>query len=125
MKEGKIIKDIQLWATRYGFRLFRNNVGTGWVGNVYKVPEGMLIKNPRPLKAGLSEGSSDLIGWREVTVSEEMVGKKLAVFVCCEVKTGRLKATEKQQAFIDAVNKAGGIGVVARSFKDLEDADVA
>ena len=45
--------------------MFRQNVGLGWVGSeVIHLKNGdLLIKNPRPLKAGLGKGSPDLVGW--------------------------------------------------------------
>ncbi len=55
-------------------------------------------------------GISDIIGWTPT-------GK----FLACEAKVGRNKPTESQQAFIDAVNESGGVGVVFWSLDDLEE----
>ena len=72
MSEINIGKEIQLVLSKLGCRLFRCNTGQGWVGNstmiknkslVYLYPGDVVIKNARPLHAGLTEGGSDLIGW--------------------------------------------------------------
>lgn len=95
-------------------RLFRNNIGKVWTGIVVSSKDRQLIlSNPRPFHAGLIKGSSDLIGWNTVTVSHDMVGKKIAVFTAVEIKTGSVRVTPEQKTFIDNVNKAGGIaGIV-------------
>lgn len=110
-------------------RLFRNNVGQAWVGNAARFsnagtvivsPGDVLLRNARPLHAGLCAGSSDLIGWRTITITPEMVGQRVAVFVAIEVKSDRGRATEDQAAFLRAVAAAGGMGGVARSVEDAE-----
>ena len=96
-------------------RMFRNNVGTGWVGAIVsKIGNILTLRDPRPLNAGLCVGSSDLIGWTTIEVTEDMVGSKLAVFTAIEVKTGRTAITTQQQNFIDYVNKCGGVGKIIR-----------
>lgn len=73
----------------------------------------LVLLNPRPFHAGLIKGSSDLIGWNSITITEDMVGKRVAVFTAVEIKTGSVKTTAEQKIFIDNVNKAGGIaGIV-------------
>ena len=69
---------------------------------------------------GLARGSADLIGWRTVVVTPEMVGTRLAVFLSIEVKTptGRLRLTPQQHNWQAAVLAAGGIAGVARSVPD-------
>lgn len=71
------------------------------------------MSNARPFHAGLIKGSSDLVGWNTITVSQEMVGAKIAVFTAIEIKTRNVRITPEQTIFINNVNKAGGIaGVV-------------
>lgn len=94
-------------------KIFRNNVGTGWVGKSKTVPGGIFLYDPRPLHAGLFEGSSDLIGWTTLKITPEMIGKDIAVFTAIEVKTEIGRASPKQVNFISQVRKSGGIsGVV-------------
>lgn len=102
MKEKPILEAIMLSASKLEARLFRNNVGV------------LQDKRGQHVRYGLCTGSSDLIGWKEVTITPEMVGKKVAVFLAVEVKTGKLQATPEQVNFINAVTKAGGIAFVAR-----------
>ncbi len=102
-------------------RLFRNNTGDGWQGNWVKLANGdVLIKNPRYIKFGLCEGSSDTIGWHSVVITPEMVGMLIAIFVALECKSGKGRATAEQNRFIAAVVAAGGIGAVVRSAEEAE-----
>ena len=97
VKEVDIMHDIQRAAPKAGATLYRNNCGavkTKWGGYIR-----FGVCNP---------GGSDLIGWTRT-------GRFLAV----EVKTAKGKVTEEQQAFLDAVNKSGGLGVVCRSAAEL------
>lgn len=115
MKELNIQKSIMLAVSKYS-RMFRNNVGTGWVGQVSATKDGgKYIKDARPLKAGLCTGSSDLIGWTTKTITPEMVGKKVAIFTAIEVKTSKGKPTDEQKNFIQQVRNNGGIAGIARS----------
>lgn len=95
-------------------RLFRNNVGKVWTGIlVSSRDKQVILSNARPFHAGLIKGSSDLVGWNTITVSQEMVGAKIAVFTAIEIKTRNVRITPEQTIFINNVNKAGGIaGVV-------------
>lgn len=128
-KENALIKRLLLAATEAGARLFRNNTGTGWVGTAQQItnrpkvvtlnPGDVYIRNARPLHAGLVKGSSDLIGWKPVKVTEEMIGTTVAVFYAVEVKTGRQRATKEQAKFLQIVRNAGGEALVARKIEDV------
>jgi hypothetical protein len=124
MLEQTIMKKIMLAVSAAGARVFRNNVAQAWTGDrppygpgaMVRLEQGdVLLRNARPLHAGLTKGSSDLIGWMPVTVTEEMVGRKLSVFAAIEVKGPKGRTSEQQADFIKAVQKAGGIAGVARS----------
>lgn len=105
--EKIILKQCQLKASSIGWRLFRNNVSL------------VLSESGNPMRTGLCKGSSDLIGWRPVTITPDMVGKTIAQFVGCEVKSESGRVTVEQQSFLDAVNAAGGHGILARTPDDL------
>ena len=92
---------------RSDLRLFRNQVG--------QLPDP---KTGRPVQFGLARGSADLIGWRTVTITPEMVGRRLAVFTSIEVKTPTGRLTPAQHAWLGVVRGAGGIAGVARSVGD-------
>lgn len=108
--EDHIQDQLRLNAPRHGFMLFRNNVG------VLKDARGV------PVRYGLANDSaavnrrfksSDLIGWRSIVITPDMVGQTVALFVAreCKHEGWRYAATEEQQAqlrFLDLVNNAGG-----------------
>jgi len=120
VSEHKAQNEIRLALGR-DVTLFRNNVGTAWTGDVSKLPDGsVLIRNPRILHAGLCVGSSDLIGWRSVTITPEMLGNKFAVFCAVEVKGPKGRATPAQIHFIKQLIKAGGLGVIAKNVIDAK-----
>lgn len=96
MRESAILHRCMLRLTEVGCRVFRNNVGA------FEAADGRFVR------FGLCVGSSDLIGWTPD-------GRFLAV----ECKGPHGVVTPEQQRFIDAVNHAGGLGLVAR------DAEVA
>ena len=113
------VKHIMCEASTLGDRLFRNNVGSAWTGKTQKLADGrMLITNPRPVKFGLCTGSSDLIGWTNIRVTQEMVGKTFPIFTACEVKYGNGKPSKEQNAFVKYIRSINGMASVAWSFED-------
>jgi len=88
-------------------KLFRNQVGS--------LPDP---RTGRLVTFGLARGSADLIGWRTVVVTPDMIGQRLAVFTSIEVKTPTGRIRPEQHAWIGAVHGAGGIAGVARSVPD-------
>ena len=97
-------------GTRPDCRLFRNQVG--------QLPDP---RTGRPVQFGLARGSADLIGWRSLVITPEMVGQRIAVFTSIEVKTPTGRIRPDQQAWLNTVRNAGGIAGIARSVKDSED----
>mgnify|MGYP000709089094 CR=1 FL=1 len=89
-------------------RIFRN-VGTAYQGAHAIVGGKRCIVEPRMINFGLCVGSSDLIGWTEIEITPEMVGKKVAIFTAFEVKKKGKKPSPQQAAFLDFVSKSGGI----------------
>jgi hypothetical protein len=67
---------------------------------------------------GLARGSADLIGWRTITITPDMVGRQLAVFTSIEVKTESGRVRPEQQAWLDVVQSSGGFAGIARSVAD-------
>jgi hypothetical protein len=127
MKESPILKMILLsTGLTHKVKLFRNNTGMAWQGEsvrtyTEKGDRYTILKNARPIHAGLIKGSSDLIGWKEIEVTNQLVGKKIAVFVALEVKSEKGKASPEQITFLQNVKNAGGICGVARSVQDSND----
>jgi hypothetical protein len=106
LSEQRIQQEIRLAISHGDTKVFRNNTGT------------LRDQNGRPVQFGLCKGSADLIGWRTVTVTPDMVGQRLAVFTSIEVKTPTGRLRPEQQQWLDAVQAAGGIAGVARSVED-------
>jgi hypothetical protein len=104
--EQQIQQEIRIACGTGPVRLFRNNTGT------------LRDQHGRPVQFGLCKGSADLIGWRTVTVTPDMVGTQVAVFLSIEVKTPTGRLRPEQQQWLDAVQAAGGIAGVARSVDD-------
>jgi hypothetical protein len=104
--EQQIQQEIRIACGTGDTRLFRNNTGT------------LRDQHGRPVTFGLCKGSADLIGWKRVTITPEMVGTTVAVFVSIEVKTATGRLRPEQQQWLDAVQAAGGIAGVARSVED-------
>jgi len=100
--------------------IFKVNSGRGWTGNnISRLSDGSLvIKDPRPFASGLPTGTPDLIGFKEIIISPDMVGKTIAQFCAIEVKAGKNKTTTEQDNFLNVVQRAGGITGVARSAED-------
>lgn len=120
-EEGRIKAEVRKALGRVkGLRIFNNPVGQGWIGEAapYKVPgmaQVMLLQHAQKLCFGLIKGSGDLIGWKSVTVTPEMVGQKVAVFVSIEVKTPKGRLSAPQLVWRGNVIEAGGIALVVRS----------
>lgn len=94
-------------GTRDDLRLFRNQVG--------QLPDP---RTGRPVQFGLARGSADLIGFKTIQVTPDMVGQHVAVFTSIEVKTPTGRLTKPQEAWLNCIDKAGGISGVARSVED-------
>lgn len=95
MSEAERYAPILLALSRAGARVFRNNVG---LARYRKGGQETVVRY------GLAPGSSDLIGWTAD-------GRFLAL----EVKTPKGRLSDTQAAFLDAVNRAGGIGACVRT----------
>ena len=96
-------------GTNPDVRAFRNQCGA--------LPDP---RTGRLVTFGLAKGSADLIGWRTVTITQAMVGSRLAIFTSIEVKTPTGRIRPEQQAWLDAVTQAGGLAGIARSVTDAQ-----
>lgn len=131
MKEKLIMTEVMKALSALKATIFRSNVGFGWAGNSitrisYKGsffcnPGDVIVRKASPLHAGLIVGASDLIGWSSKTITPDMVGEKVAVFLAVEVKGPKGKVSKEQANFIDKVNQAGGLAFVAYSKEQAEE----
>lgn len=112
MKEIELGKRICLMASQLGHRLFRSNVGEGWIGKsqifskVEKIdvyPGDVIIRKAKRIHFGLCNGQGDYIGWSHD-------GRFISIE--CKTETGIIRP--EQIAFADAVSKSGGIAGIVR-----------
>jgi len=115
--EAEVLKRSLLRLSKLGCTVFRQNTGQAWNGRKVSVRgRDVFIEGAQPITMGLVKGSSDVIGWTPVVVTEGMVGQKVAIFTAVEVKreVGG-KTSPEQKNFLDRVRQAGGIAGVANS----------
>ena len=113
-------------AALAGTVLFRANSGKAWLGSgpPRRLTDGsVVLPAARPVALGLAlasgapvVGQSDLIGWRSVTITPDMVGCRVAIFLSIECKRSTNGRTSSDQAhWLQQVQRAGGIAGVANS----------
>jgi hypothetical protein len=108
--ESDLLSDARVeYAGDNTVRIWRNNVGA------MRAPDGTFIRY------GLCVGSSDLIGFKAVQITSEMVGQWLAVFVAAEAKAPKAYPTETQRAFLRTVCELGGRAGVFRTIQEFRD----
>jgi hypothetical protein len=116
--EQDLYAPILTTLSRAGTRLFRQNSGLAWQGNVIEhTPTRLILAHPRPLKMGVP-GIADIGGFTSLEITPEMVGSLIAAYVGIELKSATGRATPEQLAFIAMVLKAGGRAGIARSVED-------
>jgi len=101
--ETNLVKKIQIAFSRLGARVFRNNIGM------------LEDKRGSKVRYGLCTGSSDLIGWTPVVITQAMVGSRVAVFTSVEAKSDKGKLRPEQMAWLTVIEAAGGIAMLVRS----------
>ena len=106
--ETKLQQEIRLALGQIPcLRLFRNQVG--------QLPDP---RTGRYVQFGLAKGSSDLIGFKTIKITPEMIGQEVAQFVSIEIKTNTGKISPLQENWLQKVKSSGGIVGVARTVKD-------
>ncbi|GDX75990.1 hypothetical protein LBMAG41_10660 [Cyanobium sp.] len=112
--EGKVSADIGLAFGHGDCRLLRNNVGM--------LPD----RTGRPVAYGLGSmggkpfrGSLDWIGWRTVTITPDMVGRRIAIFAAIDAKD-MAKPRPEQITFTDNVLNAGGLAGFAHNLDEAQ-----
>lgn len=117
LSESDVQEQVQVEASKFNSKLWRNNVGafedrTGrtvffGLGNISKLSNKQFK-------------TSDLIGFTMVTITPDMVGKKLPVFTAMECKKPSWKYAETirevgQKKFIDVIKTNNGIASFVNS----------
>jgi hypothetical protein len=124
MKSEDIVQqEIQLEAAKYGIALLRNNSGALADGNGRIVRYGLGHVSSKQIE---NFKSSDLISLVPITITSEMVGQTIGVFIAVEVKREdwKFKVSDKravaQKNFIDWVIAHGGIANFCTSVDDFK-----
>lgn len=127
--EQRIMRACMVRLSELGCRVWRNNVALAWVGKTTRVsrptkvemyPGDVLIRQARPLHAGLCAGSSDLIGIQPIIVTDNMIGQKFGRFLAPEIKTEMGIVDPQQNRFCQSVQEMGGNAGIIRSVEDAE-----
>lgn len=122
-REHSIQNEIRNALAGHGM-FFRANVGQGWTGKAERIsragrilvhPGDVVIRHARPFHSGLPVGFADLFGLIPVEIGPQHIGQTLARFVAIECKTETEAPTKQQSAFIQAVQRDGGLAAICRS----------
>lgn len=116
MSEAIVLKQVmRAVGSLHHVRIFRNQVGLGWVGKVRRSPDGAVaIQNAQPVRMGLVTGSGDLVGWYTRIITPDDIGLTFAQFLSIEVKDEKGTVDPAQRTWFDNVTSAGGIAMVTR-----------
>lgn len=119
--EKNIQQEIRLAASKENCILFRANAGMAWTGNKKtRMKDGSLvIHDPRPFH-GMIEGFPDLVGWQTVTITQEMVGQKMARIILPEVKQQKGPSRDAQVRFKTKADKDHAVCGLVRSVEDFQ-----
>ena len=124
VSEKRIMQQVMKALSDAGSRLFRNHVGMAYQGKAERVvvetevtlrPGDVLIRKARTVTAGLARGSSDLVGWTPMMITEHDLGRTIARFTACEVKSEDGTLEPEQRNFLEVVRDSGGVAILARS----------
>lgn len=104
-REHDIQNKIRIALSEKGFKVFRINVGEGWVGQEIRLQNGdLLLKFPRRFATGTPKGFSDLL---------VICPNGKAAFIECKAPQGR--ASPEQKKFLQVMRGMGCRTGIARS----------
>lgn len=105
--ETSVWKTLLLKYSPLGYRLFRNQRYKGKIVRNGKITDGWA-------DCGLCDGAGDVVGYRIIIITAEMIGQKIAKFCTFETKTEKGVVSDEQKQFINTVRHDGGIAEVIR-----------
>lgn len=121
MSEKTLFNHFTLLFSKLGSRLFRNNSAVGWQGEITRLRDGsMLIKNPRPINAGLAKGSADSIGFYRHKITHADLGRTYAIFSSVEYKSKTGRLSDEQQNWHALVTNNGGVSLITNEILSAE-----
>ena len=108
--ESAVQSLVRLEASRLGARLFRNNVGAGYLDNASFIRWGLANDSER---VNQKIKSSDLIGIRPTVIEPHHVGRTLGVFLSREIKEAgwQYSGTARERAqlrWLELIASLGG-----------------
>jgi hypothetical protein len=116
--ESDLYPAIMAECSRGGTRVFRQQSGLSWQGTVIeRTQQRLILANPRAIRSGVP-GMADLGGFTTITVTPDLVGETLAIYLAIEAKAARGRLTDEQADFLKLVLRCGGRAGVARSVED-------
>ena len=125
-EETNIRNTAVIAASKVGARLFRNQVGAGWVCPPTRTKKYtkngkryVLLEDPRWLEYGFPVGSGDDQGFLPVVITQDMVGHKFARYVNAEAKTDKGRPGKGQAEWHEFVWSNGGLSGFYRSDADM------
>lgn len=96
--------------------LFRVNVGQAWTGDVERLnARDIIIRNARPFNTGLPPGFADTFGLVKTIITPDKIGATIGQFLAGEIKAPGGRVSDKQAAFLQAIQNNGGRAGVWRS----------
>ena len=132
----KILQDVfAKLGSREDIRLFKNPVGLSLSGkilritdvqkwqirklcNLNKSTEFKILIEPHEIKYGLTPGSADLVGFKKIKITPDMVGKEIARFLSIEIKPEKAAVQPNQKNWYTFIRSFGGLAGIARSVRD-------
>jgi hypothetical protein len=114
----ELVNDILRDLSRAETRLFRQNAGFAWQGQVLEQnAHRLVLAHPRAIRLGVT-GMSDLGGLTSILITPDMLGQRIAIDVQIEAKSGSGRATPEQRAYIEMIRGLGGRAGIARSVEE-------
>lgn len=115
MTESSLYSPILQACSQGNTRIFRQNAGLSWQGEVIKqTREILILRNPRPIKLGCA-GMADLGGLTSVIITPDMIGQRIGIDIQLEVKSRTGRARPEQINYIDTMLRLGARAGIVRS----------
>lgn len=118
MTEFELYSQIMSALSHGDTRLFRQNAGFAWQGQVIEQSAYRLVlAHPRAIKLGCP-GMADLGGITSVVITPDMVGQRVGIDLQIEVKSESGRPTREQLAYLQTLSALGSRAGIARSVED-------
>ena len=99
-------------------KIWRNNTGQGVAGKTRWMGRTATVENAAVVRYGLCVGSPDLVGHLSTVITQDMVGRTVAIAVYAEAKTTDGRIRPEQAKFIETARQDGAIAFIFRSVQE-------